>query len=106
MQANDKTQLSMIPYCCCHNMWTLAAVAVYLFRMAALRRPGPRAKIAERLKRMRLAAGITQEEACARLKIARSQWFLIESGQRSIPAERIVDFALLVKVPVTELLGV
>lgn len=106
MQARDKTQLSMIPYCCCHKMWTRTTATLYLLVMAALRRPGPRAKIAERLKRLRLAAGITQEEACARLKIARSQWFLIESGQRSIPAERIVDFALLVKVPVTELLGV
>jgi hypothetical protein len=31
---------------------------------------------------------------------------MIESGQRSIPAERIVDFAELVSAPVTELLGV
>ena len=74
--------------------------------MAALRKPKPRKAIAERLKKFRLAAGISQEEAARRMDIARSQWCLIEQGEQSIPAERIVDFAQLVKAHVTELLGV
>jgi transcriptional regulator with XRE-family HTH domain len=73
--------------------------------MAALRKPRPRQKIADRLRRLRLASGITQDEAAGKLNITRSQWCMIESGQRSIPAERIVDFAELVNAPVTELLG-
>lgn len=74
--------------------------------MASLRRRAPRQHIANRLRRFRLAAGITQEEAAKRIRIARSQWCLIETGQQSIPAERIVDFADLVKVSVNDLLGV
>ena len=74
--------------------------------MAALRRPKQRQKIADRLRRLRVAAGITQDQACAKLDIARSQWCLIETGQRSIPAERIVDVARLVNVSLNELLGV
>lgn len=74
--------------------------------MAALRRQAPRQRIAERLRRARLAAGITQEEAARRIRITRSQWCLIEAGEQSIPAERVVDFARLVQVSVTDLLGV
>lgn len=74
--------------------------------MAALRRPRPRQHIADRLRRLRLASGITQEEAARRLRITRSQWCLIEAGSQSIPAERIVDFAQLVKSTVNQLLGV
>lgn len=73
--------------------------------MAALRRPRPRQHIADRLRRLRLACGITQEEAARRLRITRSQWCEIEAGRQSIPAERIADFAELVNAPVTELLG-
>lgn len=74
--------------------------------MAALRRVRPRKAIADRLKKARIAAGISQEEAARRMDIARSQWCLIEQGAQSIPAERIVDFANLVNAPVTELLGI
>lgn len=74
--------------------------------MAALRRQRPRQLIADRLRRFRLAAGITQEEAAKRIRIARSQWCLIETGQQSIPAERLVDFAALVKATPNDLLGV
>ena len=73
--------------------------------MAALRRPRPRQHIADRLRRFRLAKGLTQEDAAKRLRITRSQWCLIESGQQSIPAERILDFAELVDASVAELLG-
>lgn len=74
--------------------------------MAALRRPRPRQQIADRLRRLRLASGLIQEEAARRLRITRSQWCLIEAGSQSIPAERIVDFAQLVGVTVNELLGI
>lgn len=74
--------------------------------MAALRKQKQRQRIADRLRKFRLAAGVTQDAACAKLDITRSQWFLIESGKRSIPAERIVDFATLVNATVAELLGV
>lgn len=73
--------------------------------MAALRRPRPRQLIADRLRRFRLAKGLTQEVAAKRLRITRSQWCLIESGQQSIPAERLMDFAELVDASVTDLLG-
>ena len=78
----------------------------YKSAMAALRRPRPRQLIADRLRRFRVACGITQEDAAKRLRITRSQWCMIESGQQSIPAERIVDFADLVNAPVAELLGI
>ena len=74
--------------------------------MAALRRPRPRQLIADRLRRFRLARGITQEAAAKRLRIQRSQWCLIECGQQSIPAERLVDFAELVGVTANDLLGI
>ena len=74
--------------------------------MAALRRPRPRQQIADRLRRLRIASGITQEEAARRLRISRSQWCNIESGSQSIPAERILDFAQLVGATSNELLGV
>jgi len=74
--------------------------------MAALRKQRPRQKIADRLRRLRLASGITQDEAALKLNITRSQWCMIESGKRSIPAERIADFAELVKAQVVELLGI
>lgn len=74
--------------------------------MAALRRVRPRKAIADRLKRARIAAGVSQEEAAKRLDIARSQWCMIEQGAQSIPAERLVDFAGIVRTTVSELLGV
>ena len=74
--------------------------------MAALRRPRPRQLIADRLRRFRLAQGITQETAAKKLRITRSQWCMIESGQQSIPAERIIDFADLVGVTANDLLGI
>lgn len=74
--------------------------------MAALRRDRPRKAIADRLKKARIAAGITMETAATRLDISRSQWCQIEHGLQSIPAERLEDFAGIVKTTVSELLGV
>lgn len=74
--------------------------------MAALRRPRPRQEIADRLRRFRLAAGLTQEVAAKALRITRGQWYEIESGKQSIPAERILDFAALVGATPNDLLGV
>lgn len=74
--------------------------------MAALRRPRPRQLIADRLRKFRLAKGLIQEDAAKKLRITRSQWCLIESGQQSIPAERLPDFAQLVGATVNDLLGI
>lgn len=74
--------------------------------MAALRKRSARRKIAERLRRFRIANDLTQEVAAKRLRITRSQWCEIEAGRQSIPAERIVDFADLVQRPVADLLGI
>lgn len=45
------------------------------------------------------------ESAATRLDISRSQWCQIEQGYQSIPAERLLDFAVTVKVSVADLLG-
>lgn len=74
--------------------------------MAALRKRGPRQAIADRLRKFRLRAGLSQEVAAQRLKITRGTWCIIEQGRQSIPAERLADFAAIVGANVGQLLGV
>lgn len=74
--------------------------------MAAMRRPSPRKKIAERLKRLRIEAGITQDVAARKMRLTIKQWGRIENGHQSIPAERLTSLAALVKTDVEYLLGV
>lgn len=74
--------------------------------MAALRKRAPRLAIAERLRKARIAAGLSQEAAARRLRVTRGTWCIIEQGRQSIPAERVRDFASTVGIEVEQLLGV
>ncbi len=73
--------------------------------MAALRRTSPRRKIAARIRAGRLALSMTVKDAASKLRVHRDQWYAIEAGKQSLPAERILDVARIVNRPVAELLG-
>jgi transcriptional regulator with XRE-family HTH domain len=73
--------------------------------MAALRRTAPRRRIADRIKAARRASGISQEVVAKRLRVTLNQWYRIERGLQSLPSERLVDVAQVVKATVTDLLG-
>jgi transcriptional regulator with XRE-family HTH domain len=74
--------------------------------MASIRRTGRRREIAQRIRRRRLDLGISQEVAAKQLGVDRVIWSSIELGKQSVPAERLVDVARIVKATVDELLGV
>lgn len=74
--------------------------------MPSIRRTGRRREIAQRLRKLRRALGISQEQAAKQLGIDRVQWGYIELGTQSIPAERIVDVCRIVNTTPAELLGV
>lgn len=74
--------------------------------MTTLRRTTPRRKIATRLRKRRLAAGISQGKVARALDIERGVWQRIETGMQSIPAERIVDICAICDISVDELLGI
>lgn len=74
--------------------------------MAALRRTSPRRRIAARIKASRLAQGFSQDVAAKKLRVHRDQWYRIEAGLQSIPAERLLDVARIVDTTVNELLGI
>jgi transcriptional regulator with XRE-family HTH domain len=72
--------------------------------MAALRRTAPRRRLADRIRAARRGAGLSQEVVAKKLRIATNQWWRIESGLQSLPAERLVDVARIINVNVTDLL--
>lgn len=74
--------------------------------MSTMRRTSSRRQIAGRLKKRRLASGISQENAAKKLRIRRNQWSRIELGLQSIPAERLVDVCEVVNTTVAELLNI
>lgn len=63
-----------------------------------------REKIAARLKEARTLAGLSQAHAADKLKIQRPAISEIESGNRKVSAEELVQFAELYKVSTTWLL--
>lgn len=73
--------------------------------MPSIRRTGRRREIAQRLRKLRLALGLSQEQAAKQLGIDRVQWGYLELGQQSIPAERLVDVCRIVNTTPAELLG-
>lgn len=73
--------------------------------MASMRRSGRRREIAQRLRRLRVALGLSQEQAAKQLGVDRVQWGYLELGTQSIPAERIVDVCRIVNTTPDELLG-
>ena len=74
--------------------------------MASIRRSGRRREIAQRIRRRRLDLGISQEAAAKQLGVDRVIWGAIELGKQSVPAERLLDVARIVKASVSDLLGV
>lgn len=59
---------------------------------------------ARKLREARKAAGLNQDEVAERLKISRRNLGYLESGEREVTSDEIVEFAKLYKVDVRELL--
>lgn len=59
---------------------------------------------ARKLREARKAAGLNQDEVAGRLKISRRNLGYLESGEREVTSDEIVEFAKLYKVDVRELL--
>jgi transcriptional regulator with XRE-family HTH domain len=74
--------------------------------MPSIRRAGRRREIAQRIRRLRIGLGISQEAAAKQLGVDRAIWGYIELGKQSVPAERILELASILQTPVTDLLGV
>lgn len=74
--------------------------------MASMRRTGRRREIAQRLRKLRLALGLSQEQAAKLLGVDRVQWSYLELGHQSIPAERLLDVCRILQATPDELLGV
>jgi transcriptional regulator with XRE-family HTH domain len=73
--------------------------------MSSIRRSGRRREIAQRIRRRRLDLGISQEVAAKQLGVDRVIWSSIELGKQSVPAERLLELAAIMKTTPNELLG-
>ena len=62
-------------------------------------------KFTENLKSERLRRQMTQKEIAEILKITRQQYSLYETGQRTMPIEKIVKIAKLYDISLDYLLG-
>src|ERR1700733_14210576 len=63
-----------------------------------------REKIALRLKKARVLAGLSQEQAAIKMDLQRPAISEIEAGKRKVSAEEIIQFSNLYKVDATWLL--
>lgn len=63
-----------------------------------------RERIAERIKKARMMAGLSQAQAAEKLELQRPAISEIEAGKRKVSAEEIIQFAELYKVDTTWLL--
>jgi transcriptional regulator with XRE-family HTH domain len=73
--------------------------------MRQIGRRAERKRIADRLRAARRSSALTQEEAARKARVSRDTWNRIELGRAALPAERLVEFAAIVGVAPSALLG-
>lgn len=74
--------------------------------MPSIRRTGKRRELAQRIRRRRESLGLRQEDVAKSLRIDRLQWHYIESGQQSVPMERVAELCVILQWTAAELLGI
>ncbi len=78
----------------------------YGWSMASIRRSGTRQQIAKRLRRKRVATGLSAAATAKLLRVAYESWLRIEWGKASVPAERLLEVCEIIRATPLELLGV